>query len=299
MSQTRHAYLILAHTNPGQLATLLTLLDDKHNDIFLHIDQNFRAYDTSILQAAVRLGTLHISSTRHLSWGSEALIDGMLDLLAEAAKTPHAYYHLISGMDLPLKPQAEIHAFFEANAGAEFVDFREPAISQALLTDRLQTYHFFQSMRDKYPVLRPVDKALLKMQHVLGINRLKKVDITFQKGSQWFSVTHAFAQYCVANAAQFRPYFRFSKCGDELFFQTILQNSPFLSNRFFSGYNDNRATMRYIDWDRGNGSSPYVFTSADFEQVMRSGMLFARKFDETVDAQIISQIAASLGGSQS
>ncbi len=136
------------------------------------------------------------------------------------------------------------------------------------------------------------------MQQMLGINRLKKVDVSFQKGSLWFSFTHAFAQYCVDHAAQFRPYFRFSKCGDELFFQTVLQNSPFLGNRFFNGYNDNQATMRYIDWDRGNGSSPYVFTSADFERIMQSGMLFARKFDETVDAQIISRIAAGLGGSQ-
>lgn len=35
---SRHAYLILAHKNWQQLCTLLTLLDDPRNDVFLHID---------------------------------------------------------------------------------------------------------------------------------------------------------------------------------------------------------------------------------------------------------------------
>ena len=34
----RHAYLILAHTNFGQLRKLLELLDDPRNDIFVHVD---------------------------------------------------------------------------------------------------------------------------------------------------------------------------------------------------------------------------------------------------------------------
>ncbi len=49
--------------------------------------------------------------------------------------------------------------------------------------------------------------------------------------------------------------------------------------------------MRLIDWDRGNGSSPYIFRSEDYEDIMASNMLFARKFDEQVDAAIIERIA--------
>ena len=35
----KHAYLILAHKNWGQLKVLLSLLDNRRNDIFLHVDK--------------------------------------------------------------------------------------------------------------------------------------------------------------------------------------------------------------------------------------------------------------------
>lgn len=35
----RHGFLIMAHNNWRQLRTLLMLLDDSRNDIFLHIDK--------------------------------------------------------------------------------------------------------------------------------------------------------------------------------------------------------------------------------------------------------------------
>ena len=79
-----------------------------------------------------------------------------------------------------------------------------------------------------------------------------------------------------------------------MFFQTILQNSPFVSRRYFSGYDDDRATMRLIDWERGNGSSPYVFLAEDYDRILQSGMLFARKFDERIDAEIIRRIVAQI-----
>lgn len=34
----RHAYLIMAHTDPKQLQNLVSAVDDERNDIFIHID---------------------------------------------------------------------------------------------------------------------------------------------------------------------------------------------------------------------------------------------------------------------
>lgn len=292
MFPSRHAYLILAHTNPHQLALLLRLLDHPDNDIYLHIDRLARGFNLQSLRATVCHGSLSICSNYYLAWGSETMIDGMMTLLSQAAKDQHAYYHLISGMDLPLKSQSEIHAFFAKNPTLEYIDFRNVVISEELLNDRVQTYHFFQNARARNnKVIRRLDQICLQVQKFLRINRLRRHNTTFQKGSQWFSITHEFARYCVEHASQIRPYFRYSKCGDELFFQTLLLNSPFLKRRAVQTYNDNHATMRLIDWDRGNGSSPYVFRLEDYDEIMGSGMLFARKFDEQVDAEIIDRIA--------
>ena len=297
MSPSCHAYLVLAHRNRSQLQTLLRLLDHPRNDIYLHIDKCSRGWDTAALKSCVQLGTLTILSTRRAGWGSVALVDATLDLLRAAAVSPHAYYHLISGMDLPLKPQDEIHAYFSNAGHAEFVDFKTETVSNELLRDRLQTYHFFQNARQRYPLVRKLDDLSLRLQSLLKINRLKYCTVRFQKGSQWFSITQEFAAYCLAHADEYRRYFRFSKCGDELFFQTILQNSPFLANRFSEKFDDNHAILRYIDWDRGNGSSPYVFCAEDYDEIMQSGMFFARKFDEQVDPDIIRRIAQIVSAS--
>lgn len=49
--------------------------------------------------------------------------------------------------------------------------------------------------------------------------------------------------------------------------------------------------MRYIDWDRG---TPYIFKADDYEDLINSKNLFARKFDEEVDKVIIDKIFDSL-----
>ena len=45
--------------------------------------------------------------------------------------------------------------------------------------------------------------------------------------------------------------------------------------------------MRFIDWNKGN---PYIFRSIDFEQLMSSDRMFARKFDENRDNEIIMKL---------
>lgn len=51
-----------------------------------------------------------------------------------------------------------------------------------------------------------------------------------------------------------------------------------------------------IDWTKGN---PYIFRSADFEQLMSSDRMFARKFDEKVDFDIVERIFEVLNGQTS
>ena len=67
---------------------------------------------------------------------------------------------------------------------------------------------------------------------------------------------------------------------DELFVQTIAMNSPYRQNIA----ND---SLRYIDWEHG---FPYSFTAEDYSLLMNSDKLFARKFDEKKDFQIVARI---------
>ena len=47
-----------------------------------------------------------------------------------------------------------------------------------------------------------------------------------------------------------------------------------------------KSCVRKIDWNRGN---PYVWTNDDFDELMRSDAIFARKFDNS-DMEIVKRI---------
>lgn len=49
--------------------------------------------------------------------------------------------------------------------------------------------------------------------------------------------------------------------------------------------------MRYIDWKRGG---PYIFLELDYQELMDSYCLFARKFDSNIDKKIINMICTEL-----
>lgn len=121
----RHAYLIMCHTNYDQLSILLDLLDDKRNDIYLHIDKKARGYSVDNINSHSVNSNLYFIKPMRVNWGGDSLIRLEIKLLSEATKTQHTYYHLISGMDLPLKTQDEIHAFFNQHLGCDYVSLEE------------------------------------------------------------------------------------------------------------------------------------------------------------------------------
>ena len=51
----RHAYLIMAHKNDYTFHTLLKLLDDKRNTLFIHMDKKVKHYDPMIVQSYIAL----------------------------------------------------------------------------------------------------------------------------------------------------------------------------------------------------------------------------------------------------
>lgn len=128
----------------------------------------------------------------------------------------------------------------------------------------------------------------LAIQRRLHIDRTKKVTYDFYGGAQWASITDNLAQYIVKNISKYSSSFRFAQISDELIFQTIVMDSPYKDNLYHSQFdNDYCACVRYIDWNRG---TPYVFRSSEFEELMESECMFARKFDEKIDAKNIEKI---------
>ncbi len=84
---------------------------------------------------------------------------------------------------------------------------------------------------------------------------------------------------------RFVRFFEHALLPDELFFQTIVMNSPLVE----TVVDDH---LRYIDWSVDPG--PAVLRAADFDTLIASGSLLARKFDDTVDATILDLLDAHI-----
>ena len=286
----KHAYLIMVHEYTKVLEVLLKSIDYSQNDIFLHVDQKAISFPVYTVKSAVKKSTLTFVPSVKVFWGGFSQIKAEMNLLkAAVSKGTYEYYHLLSGADLPLKSQKDIHEFFRVNHGKEFIRIQD---SEFKFSYKVKYYHLFEkiaSRRDgsvNTKILKRMNDCFLLMQRVLRVNR--NHDIKFQKGTNWFSITDQFARYVVSKEEWIDKVFRYTHCADEIFLQTLLVNSNFKENLYHKEYDNNQcAIMRYIDWERG---CPYTFRKEDFDLLINSGMCFARKFSEKVDVEVVEKI---------
>ena len=276
----KHAYLIIAHKNDLTFYTLLSLLDDSRNDIYIHMDVKNTAYDPDSAVQAVKNSSVFQTKRTSVSWGAYSLVNAELLLLDAACKNGrYQYYHLLSGEDLPLKTPSEMYRFFEKNSGTEFVGLT----TCSALHDRMCYRHFLQEKigrHDKVTFFSLLERYSLAIQRCLHLEVNRNVH--FEKGSQWFSITDPLARYVLENADWVEKTFRFALCPDESFLQTLAVRSPMRDN--LCKAEEIAASARYIDWNRGE---PYTFREEDFDLLKQSDRMFARKFSTSVDSEII------------
>ena len=284
----KHAYLIMAHTQPELLRKLLKMLDNERNDIYLHIDSKAKDYPLDEIAAVLQKSKCIFTERTDVKWGSYSQIHCEMVLLKEAVKTEHAYYHLLSGMDLPIKSQEQIFAFFEKYNGLEFVDEDGATISEAALSRVKYTHKFYGKAGSVKDILGALS---VKGQKLLGVDKTQKYgNIIFQKGRNWFSITHGLAKLVVEKEDWIQEVFGQSVCGDELFLQTVARNSEYAEKICNPNTMPEVPDTRYIDWKRGSNNNPYVFREDDFEELKNALGLFARKFDLNVDKKIVEKL---------
>ena len=200
----------------------------------------------------------------------------------------YTYLHLISGADMPLKSARFIYDFFEKNSGKEFVHFATNDIPQKKL-EWVKYYHpCMKKIRNNFLFIN-IERISVCIQKMLHIDRIRKYNnYRFMTGANWFSITNELAQYILSKEKEIEKMFKHTRSADEIFIQTIIYNSKFKDNLYYKLFDDNyEACMRYIDWNRG---TPYVFLKENYDELINSNFLFARKFDENVDKKIIQYI---------
>ncbi|MDB5799947.1 MAG: glycosyl transferase family 14 [Rhodocyclales bacterium] len=283
------AYLILAHNTPRHLQALVRSLRLEGNHFFVHIDSKA---DIELFEPVRAADVSFIEDRKAVFWGDFSQVDAILELLRNGLQ--HAdefdYFVLLSGSDYPLYSAATIQTFFSEHRGTEFMNIVSmPSEAAGKPLSRLTRYRHAAGT----PVFARAARKLLTKLHVLAEERDYKRhfgDLQPYGGSEWWAITRAAAEYTLRYVAEHPEFVQFCKhchAPDEMFFQTILGNSPFR--------NQMRRNLVFTDWSAG-GANPAPISEAHlvlFETDMRSPeddvygpgeLLFARKFPNDSDA---------------
>lgn len=277
----KHAYCIIAHNEPEVLEALVQSIDDERNDIYLLVDKKADMVQFSSIHAnKSRFFILSEEQRVDIRWGdeSQALAEiAVLEAAHEGGK--YEYYHLLSGMDMPIKSQDYIHDFFLSHHGKEFVGFNSSSDADRVAASRAE-YRYILTRYYKSPfIVKAVSSALrhlfLFVQRMAGYRRHYH-GVNMKTGCNWVSISDDFCSYLLERKGWILEFVKQTSCVDEVFIATLLWNSPF-KNCIYDANDEYSSCVRAIDWSRGN---PYVWgqSKEDFEWLKQSDAIFARKF---------------------
>lgn len=268
----KHAYLIIAHSSFALLKELLMALDDVRNDIYIHLD-NKACFDVKDLHTQYS-NVILLSNRLDARWGDYSLVQIELMLYEEAYKKgPYEYYHLLSGVDIPIKTQDYIHDFCSSHRGMEFVGFSQDVSSREL---KWRSQHYFLFSRDfqsKYILKKIIRAVFARLQTLCGYRR---TSLDIKKGCQWCSITQEFVEYILSQRELIYKIFNHTYCPDEMFIQTLCWNSSFRL-KVYNPNDEFAGCKRYIKWVNG---VIQLLDNEDINEMIDSDRWFARKFTE-------------------
>ena len=275
---TRIAYIVSAYKLPAQLERMLRRLQAPGVTFAVHVDSKTRRpiWDEMVS----RCRDLDVAwLPRHRSqWGGfghvRATLKGIDHVVSSGVAFDYAV--LLTGQDYPLRSQAEIARVLGESGGRSYMRHVElpwePWGPRGGL-DRVEDWHVITYRR---------------LHLALPLRRTLPGGLRPYGGSAYWCLERTLVHFVHGFLRDNPDYVRFFEhvfVPDELFFQTIIMNSQLRD----TVENDD---LRYLDWSRE--PAPAVFTAADLPALLESGQLFARKFDETVDPEVLDALVRHL-----
>ncbi|PRD48211.1 beta-1,6-N-acetylglucosaminyltransferase [Sphingobacterium haloxyli] len=265
----KHAYLIIAHHEFEVLEQLIYALDDPRNDIFIHFDEKVVTLPTL---RAIHAGLYILADRVDVKWGHVSQIEAEYKLFAEAYRCNpwYAYFHIISGVHLPLYGQDYIHTFFQSQNGKQLIPAMQTNNFQMdLKMNRYNLFipYFAHRNRSVSRIAQIGWRLAQNVQRFFHIRRYNRLG--YQYGSNWVSITREAVYYLLSIRKQVLKRYRYTLCGDEFFVPTELASSGL---GFSIKYSD-----RLLKHEIGNANAR-VYTMADYAKLVVSGCLFVRKF---------------------
>jgi len=286
----KQGILITAFNQYKLLKKLVDFFDDDFS-ILIFLDKKSNLSEEEIESLRNSKNVVFLTRLFNVNWGGPKQLKSRL-LLAEEALKFHEleYFHFITGQDFPIKSCDDIKSFVQDNKGKEFIGNTELPKKEWIGNgglDRVRYYYFHDYINYKTKIGKRILKGSLFFQKLLRINR--KFPVGFPKlygGSPFWTLSYPCLKYIVDYTKEnpnFLKRFEFCFAATELYFQTILMNSHFKEKVI-------NKNLRYIDYQRRNNFSPAFLDESDFEKLLASDALFARKLKYPTSEKLISMI---------
>jgi hypothetical protein len=272
----RIACIIMAHKEPHQIERFINKFRQLPFEFYIHLDKKIKKESFEYLAQAPNV---HFIRNRvRIRWASSSFIDGLLNSFREVRETGKTYdfISVMSGQDYPIKPITNLYNSLEKNSGRNFICFEEGGDWWHEAMHRIHKYHFTNfGFKGRYRIqfflnaLLPQRKFPLPYK-LYGGPRAMCMTLTMDCA--------AYILKFIESNKKLRRFIRFTWGPDEFLIPTLIMNSEFKQTVI----NDN---FYYIDWSRG-GPNPKTLTSEDYNMLVTSDKMLARKFDLAKDAAI-------------
>ena len=270
----KFAILIVTYTDPKQTKRLIHSLDNGDFDFYIHLDKKV---DIETHKDLVGMPNVYFIDDRiDIKWAGytfvEAILSGIRYIVASGIK--YDFLNLVSGQDYPIKSAEYISGFLGQNIGKEFILYKDFDTEWEEAKARVEKYHFTDmTFKGRYGIERIINWVAPKRKFPLDIKL---------RGKETFWTLSLDCAVYVTNFIDADPklskFLRFTWGSDEFIFQSIIMDSPYKDSVVNRNY-------RYIDWPP-KASRPKVLTTEDFDSLISSDNLFARKFDINKDENI-------------
>uniref|UniRef100_A0AAY4AYL0 Xylosyltransferase 1 n=1 Tax=Denticeps clupeoides TaxID=299321 RepID=A0AAY4AYL0_9TELE len=293
----RIAFVLVVHGRAArQVQRLFKAIYHTSHFYYVHVDQRSNYLHRQMVALAHQYPNVRVTPWRMATiWGGASLLSmylqAMSDLLA-MKDWPWDFFINLSAADYPIRTNDQLVAFLSKYRDMNFIKSHGRDNARFIRKQGLDRLFF------------ECDTHMWR----LGDRKIPE-GISVDGGSDWFLMNRMFVEYVINSkddlVTSMKRFYAYTLLPAESFFHTVLENSPHCESMV-----DNN--LRITNWNRKLGCkcqykhivdwcgcSPNDFKPSDlprFQQTTRP-TFFARKFEASVNQEIINQLDAFLFGS--
>lgn len=269
------AYLILVHRLPKQFKRLFKSIYNPNNYYLIHIDKKAsKDLYKEIKNFINDFENTFILESESIVWWWYSMVNVELNGIKKLLDLwlDWDFFINLSGQDFPLKTQKEINNFLFENKDNNYILVSNQITERPDTMNRVENY-FIDNWNCVYEVSNE-KRDFLK-------------DTIPYIWWQWMILNRDCCEF-ICNSLEtkkFTDYYINTLIPDESFFQTLLMNSSFNWNII----NDDKRAIIWVN-DGDIKLRPKTFNKEDIDFLSLKNNLFARKFDDNEDSEIIDFI---------